>query len=134
EEPARILAVLDWEMATVGDTRMDLGTTLAYWSEAPEARMMPLAASNLTWLPGNLSRAEVVERYQEVTGHDLYDVLFYYVYGAFKIAVIVQQIYGRWKKGYTKDPRFGQLIHAVRYFGNMGSLAIDKNRISDLLI
>ncbi|WP_020537217.1 phosphotransferase family protein [Lewinella cohaerens] len=132
-EPARILAVLDWEMATVGDTRMDLGTSLAYWSEAPEAKVMQLAAGNLTWLPGNLTRMEVVERYQHTTGHQLDDILFYFVYGAFKIGVIVQQIYSRWKQGHSKDPRFGELIHAVHYFGNLARLAIEKDRISRLL-
>lgn len=132
-EPARILAVLDWEMATVGDTRMDLGTSLAYWSEAPEAKVMQMAAGNLTWLPGNLTRMEVVERYQQTTGHQLDNILFYYVYGAFKIAVIVQQIYARWKQGHSKDPRFSELIHAVHYFGNLARLAIEKDRISRLL-
>lgn len=133
EEPARILAVLDWEMATIGDTRMDLGTSLAYWSEASEAKVMQLAAGNLTWLPGNLNRMEVVERYQHTTGHELDDFLFYFVYGAFKIGVIVQQIYARWKKGHSKDPRFSELIHAVHYFGNLARLAIEKDRISNLL-
>ncbi|PSR14294.1 MAG: phosphotransferase family protein [Bacteroidetes bacterium] len=132
DEPARILAVLDWEMATVGDTRMDLGTSLAYWCEAPEAEVMQLAASNLTWLPGNLTRTEVVARYNQTTGHNLDDILFHFVYGAFKIAVIIQQIYARWKKGYTTDPRFEPLIHAVHYFGNLGSRAIEKDRISNL--
>lgn len=132
QEPARILAVLDWEMATVGDTRMDLGTSLAYWSEAAEAAAMPLAAANLTWLPGNLTRQEVVERYSHATGHDLANVLFYYVYGTFKIAVIIQQIYTRWKRGHSNDPRFGELITGVRYFSQLGSRAIELGRISDL--
>ncbi|RMF02625.1 MAG: phosphotransferase family protein, partial [Bacteroidetes bacterium] len=133
EEPHRILAVLDWEMATVGDTRFDLGTTLAYWTEAAEAQHMELAAGNLSWLPGNLTRAELVDRYAHTTGHELGHPLFYFVYGTFKIGVIIQQIYARWKKGHTKDPRFGQLIHAVRYFGQLGRLAIEKDRISALM-
>ena len=132
DEPARILAVLDWEMATIGDTRMDLGTSLAYWSEAREAEVMKLVAGNLTWLPGNLTRAEVVARYNQATGHNLDHILFHFVYGTFKIAVIIQQIYARWKKGYTTDPRFEPLIHAVHYFGNLGSRAIEKDRISNL--
>lgn len=131
-EPARILAVLDWEMATVGDTRMDLGTSLAYWSEAAEAAAMPLAAANLTWLPGNLTRCQVVERYNHATGHDLTDVLFYYVYGTFKIAVIIQQIYARWKNGHSSDPRFGELIEGVRYFAKLGVRALEKGRISNI--
>lgn len=132
QEPARILAVLDWEMATVGDTRMDLGTSLAYWSEAAEAAAMPLAAANLTWLPGNLTRSQVVERYGRATGHDLTDVLFYYVYGTFKIAVIIQQIYARWKSGHSSDPRFGTLIEGVRYFSKLGVRALEKGRISGI--
>ena len=132
-EPVSILAVLDWEMATVGDTRMDLGTTLAYWTEAEEAKAMQLAAGNLTWLPGNLSRHEVVDRYRETTGHKLGNIVFYFAYGAFKIAVIVQQIYTRWKQGHSSDPRFEGLIHAVRYFGDLARRAIERDRISNLL-
>jgi len=80
-----------------------------------------------------LTRMEVVERYQQTTGHQLDNILFYYVYGAFKIAVIIQQIYARWKQGHSKDPRFSELIHAVHYFGNLARLAIEKDRISRLL-
>jgi len=132
DELSRILAVLDWEMATVGDPLMDLGTSLAYWTEAKEARLMPLAANNLSWLPGNLTRAEVVERYVAQTGREVNNALFYYVYGTFKIGVIVQQIYARYKKGHTRDERFANLIEAVRYFGQLGRLALDKQRISGL--
>lgn len=132
-EPARILAVLDWEMATTGDTRMDLGTSLAYWTEASEVGMVEMGIGNLSWMPGNLSRQEMVERYANTTGHNLDNVLFYFVFGTFKISVIAQQIYARWKKGMTKDPRFEHLIHVVKYLAKTGSTAIDKDRISDLL-
>ncbi|MCB0551987.1 MAG: phosphotransferase family protein [Phaeodactylibacter sp.] len=130
---SRILAVLDWEMATVGDPLMDLGASLAYWTEPKEARAMPLAAANLTWLPGNLNRAEVVERYQAQSGREVRQAVFYFVYGAFKIGVIIQQIYARYKKGHTQDERFANLIEAVRYFGQLGSLAAGKGQVSDLL-
>jgi aminoglycoside phosphotransferase (APT) family kinase protein len=133
EQPNQILAVLDWEMATIGHPLMDLGTTLAYWTEAREAQIMPLAAANLTWLPGNLNREGVVEHYALHSGTDLKDVLFYYVFGAFKIGVIVQQIYSRYKKGKTQDPRFANLLEAVKYFGQLGALALDKNRFSGQL-
>lgn len=132
DEPTRILAVLDWEMATTGDTRMDLGTTLAYWAEAGDTKMINMGIGNLSWLPGNLNRQQVVERYAKTTGHDISNMLFYFVHGTFKIGVIAQQIYARWKKGTTKDPRFGQLIHAVHYLSELGSKAIDCDRISDL--
>ncbi|MCB0546523.1 MAG: phosphotransferase family protein [Phaeodactylibacter sp.] len=129
---SHILALLDWEMATVGDPLMDLGTSLAYWSEPYEAQMMPLAAGNLTWLPGNLTRAEVVERYAAQSGRAVNNPLFYYAYGAFKIGVIIQQIYARYKKGHTQDKRFANLIEGVRFFGQLGRRALDKGRISGL--
>jgi aminoglycoside phosphotransferase (APT) family kinase protein len=133
DSPYAIRAILDWEMATVGDPLMDLGTTLAYWTEPKEAKRMPLAAANLTWLPGNLNRQEVLERYAVQRGIDIEDPLFYYVYGAFKIGVIVQQIYYRYKKGYTQDPRFADLLKAVQYFGQLGVLALEQQKVSDLL-
>ena len=129
---SHIHAVLDWEMATVGDPLMDLGTSLAYWTEAREAQLMPLAAANLSWLPGNLTRVEVVERYAAQSGREVYNPLFYYIYGAFKIGVIVQQIYARYQKGHTRDERFANLIEAVRFFGQLGRRALDKGRISGL--
>lgn len=132
EQPARVRAVLDWEMATVGDPRMDLGVALAYWGEPAEAQAQPLVAANLTWLPGNLSREEVATRYALHTGADLSDLLFYYVFGNFKIAAIIQQIYARWKQGHSQDPRFGGLLTAVRHFAAQGQQALAKGRISNL--
>ncbi len=131
-DPGRVIAVLDWEMATVGHPLMDLGTSLAYWTEPREAEALQLAAANLTWLPGNLDRAGVLERYALKSGRNVDDFLFYFVFGAFKIGVIVQQIYARYKKGHTQDPRFAGLLDAVRYFGNMAATAIEKNKISGL--
>ncbi len=128
EDPAEILSVLDWEMATVGDPLMDLGTTLAYWCEEADNKL--LQNFNLTWLPGNLTREEVVRRYIDTSGRKE-EILFYYVFGAFKIGVIVQQIYARYKKGVTKDPRFANLIHVVKACGQNASNAIQYNRISN---
>jgi aminoglycoside phosphotransferase (APT) family kinase protein len=132
EEPSRIVAVLDWEMATVGDPLMDLGTSLGYWmdpDDAPELRLLPAGP---TTLPGNLSRAQVVERYAARSGRDVSNVLFYYVYGILKIAVIAQQIYYRYKQGLTKDERFASMIGAVRILARTAARAIDKNRIDRL--
>lgn len=123
-----IRAVLDWEMATVGSPLMDLGTSLAYWAEAGDSEA--LKPFNLTWLPGNLNRAEVLQRYSEKRGVDVSNFLFYYVFGSFKIGVIVQQIYARYKKGFTQDPRFAGLIHVVKALGSNGSKAIGSGRIS----
>jgi aminoglycoside phosphotransferase (APT) family kinase protein len=123
-----IIAVLDWEMATVGDPLMDLGTSLGYWGETNDSDA--LKPFNLTWLPGNLTREEVVERYAGKKGISVPDMLFYYVFGSFKIAVIVQQIYARYKKGFTKDERFAGLIHVVNACAGNAQKAINFNRIS----
>ena len=123
-----IIAVLDWEMATVGDPLMDLGTTLAYWGETNDTDI--LKPFNLTWLPGNLTREEVVHRYATTKKITIPDMLFYYVFGSFKIAVIVQQIYSRFKKGYSKDERFAGLIHVVKACADNAQKAISFKRIS----
>jgi aminoglycoside phosphotransferase (APT) family kinase protein len=117
---SHIKAVLDWEMCTVGDPLMDLGTTLAYWINPGEENMLTQGVANLTWLPGNLTREEVVERYAMASGRNLDDISFYFAFGAFKIGVILQQIYKRYKEGHTQDPRFAFLIELVKVFGKRG--------------
>ena len=132
QDLARVVAVLDWEMATVGDPLMDLGTSLGYWIDAddpPAARLLPAGP---TALPGNLSRAAVVERYAARSGRDVAEILFYFVFGLFKIAVIAQQIYYRYQQGLTRDERFASLIGPVRTLGRTASQAMTKNRIDRL--
>lgn len=132
QELDRIVAVLDWEMATIGDPLMDLGTSLGYWidpDDHPAARLLPAGP---TTLPGNLGRAEVVQRYAVRSGRDVSGILFYFVYGLFKIAVIAQQIYFRYKQGLTHDERFASLIGAVKILGHTASQAIQKSRIDRL--
>jgi aminoglycoside phosphotransferase (APT) family kinase protein len=124
-----IIAVLDWEMATVGDALMDLGTSLGYWAEAADGDA--LKPFNLTWLTGNLNREEVVERYAAKNNIPVPNMLFYYVFGSFKIGVIVQQIYARYKKGFTNDERFAGLIHVVNACADNAQKAIEYNRISN---
>jgi aminoglycoside phosphotransferase (APT) family kinase protein len=129
---SRVIAVLDWEMATLGDPLMDLGTSLAYWiqpSDPPdvlEARLSPT-----TW-PGTPNRAEVVEAYARASGRDAGDVVFYYAYGLFKVAVIVQQLYARFVSGKTADPRYARLIEGVRALSLLAWQSIQKRRIDDL--
>jgi aminoglycoside phosphotransferase (APT) family kinase protein len=126
---AKIVAVLDWEMCTIGDPLMDLGTTLGYWIEATDPPVLQ-GMFGLTALPGNPTRREVVERYQETSGLAVPNPLFYYLYGLFKIAVIIQQIYARYRRGHTQDPRFAHLDAVVRACGDMGRRALDLQRIS----
>lgn len=128
----RIIAVLDWEMATLGDPLMDLGTSLAYWVDPDDPAEMNTLAFGLTTLPGNLTRQQIVDRYAETRRCDVSNALFYYVFGLYKVAVIVQQIYYRYKQGHTQDPRFAVLIMAVQVLSKTASLALDKNRIDRL--
>ena len=131
DDLTRIIAVLDWEMCTIGDPLLDLGTTLGYWVEPNDPPAM-IGMFGLTTLPGNLDRQQLVERYQATSGRDIADPLFYYVYGLFKIAVIIQQIYARYRQGLTQDQRFANLIHVVRGCGQMARLAVEKGRIHRL--
>jgi aminoglycoside phosphotransferase (APT) family kinase protein len=128
---AQIIAVLDWEMCTLGDPLMDLGTTLGYWlepSDPPALRGM----FGLTTLPGNLNRQQLVEQYMAFSGRVIADPLFYYVYGLFKIAVIIQQIYARYRQGHTQDERFARLLDVVLGCSHLATLALEKDQISQL--
>ena len=112
-ENQKILAILDWEMATIGDPRMDIGTSLSYWCEASDGDFEK--NFNLSWLPGNYSREEYVAHYEKINPEvDLSNILYFYVFGLFKNAIIIQQIYARYKNGLTKDPRFANLIFGVK--------------------
>lgn len=132
EDLTRVKAVLDWEMATVGDPLMDLGTTLGYWVDPDDPEPMRLLPVGPTVLPGNLDRAGLVRRYAERSGRDVSDALFYYVFGLFKIAVIAQQIYYRYEKGLTRDERFATLIFGVALLGQQAVRAIDLGRLDRL--
>jgi aminoglycoside phosphotransferase (APT) family kinase protein len=105
-DPAKVVAVLDWEMSTVGDPLADLGVFLCYWAEKddPEARRESI--SPVTTEPGWMSRAELIEYYAEKTGRDLSGIAFYEIFAIFKIAVVLQQIYIRYLRGQTHDERF----------------------------
>lgn len=122
-----IRGVLDWEMATVGDPLMDLGASLAYWSEAGDDPI--LQSFNLTSLPGNLSRQEVISRYAEKSGRTVTSILFYYIFGLFKNAVIAQQIYARWKQGHSADARFGSLLYVIKALAKKGTLSLERQTI-----
>jgi aminoglycoside phosphotransferase (APT) family kinase protein len=125
----RVVAVLDWEMATIGDPLMDLGTTLAYWTEADDPAPLHKLLVGPTAQPGSLSRRELVERYGERTGRDVSNMLFYYVCGRFKVAVIAQQIYARHYRGMTRDARFAGFNEVVAALALAAVHAIDTRRL-----
>jgi aminoglycoside phosphotransferase (APT) family kinase protein len=127
-----IRAVLDWEMCTLGDPLMDLGTSLAYWFTSADGEYIVEGLPSPTLMPGNPPRSELVKKYASLTGRPVDHLVFYYVFGLFKIAVIVQQIYYRYHKRLTTDPRFAQLNVATRQFCRMGWQAVQKQRVEDL--
>jgi aminoglycoside phosphotransferase (APT) family kinase protein len=129
-DPARITAVLDWEMATLGDPLMDLGTTLSYWVEAGDPADFLALRFSPTAAAGFLTRQEVVERYLWKSGIAVDDVLYYYVYGLFKVAVILQQIFYRYKHGLTHDARFAGLRDVVKALARQGALSVSAGSIS----
>jgi aminoglycoside phosphotransferase (APT) family kinase protein len=128
-DPTRIVAVLDWEMATIGDPLMDLGTTLGYWVEAGDPPALRDAAFGPTALPGSLTRRELVDRYRQLTGRPVSNPLFYYCYGLFKLAVIVQQIYARFARGHTADPRFAHLDQLVAVLAGKAEGAVERGHV-----
>jgi aminoglycoside phosphotransferase (APT) family kinase protein len=129
-DPSRILAVLDWEMATIGDPLLDLGTTLGYWVQADDPEeLRRLVPPTMSSHPGSLRRAEVVARYEARTGIAIPDPVLLYVYGLVKVAGIAQQIYARHLAGKAPDPRFAALGHVVRGLGNAAAAAIDRDGV-----
>lgn len=124
-----IIAVLDWEMTTIGEPLMDLGTSLGYWMSREAGEQMLSMPFNPKVLMENISRRELVEMYSEKSGRDVSDMLFYYVFGTFKIAVIAQQIYFRFAKGFTRDKRFATFNHFVNALGKIALSGIKSGKI-----
>ena len=124
-----IIAVLDWEMTTIGEPLMDLGSSLAYWMSREAGEEMLSMPFNPRVLMENISRRELVEMYEKCSGGRVSDMLFYYVFGTFKLAVIAQQIYFRFVKGFTKDKRFATFNSFVNSLGKIALQAIKTQKI-----
>jgi aminoglycoside phosphotransferase (APT) family kinase protein len=114
QDPPSVAAVLDWEMATIGDPFADVGLALCYWVWAQAALPHGHAVPSLTSQPGWYTRDQFVQRYAQQTGRDLSQIGYYEVLGVFKLAVILQQIYYRFRRGQTSDPRFQNFGERVR--------------------
>ena len=121
DNPGVCVAVYDWDMATRGDPLADLGTLMGSWFDPGEASeglgMMP------TTSPGWLERSDAVARYIKKSGRDPESVDWYLVFGSWKLAVILQQIYIRWHRGQTQDDRFEVLGEQARH---LFELAADR--------
>jgi len=127
-----INTILDWEMCTLGDPLMDLGTSLSYWVTEADIDPLKKGLASPTVLPGNPSRIEIVELYSKKSGRNINNLVFYYVYGLFKLSVIVQQIYYRYHHGHTTDKRFAQLNKHTQLLFTIAWQAIQKNKIDNL--
>lgn len=124
----KIIGVLDWEMATIGDPIADLGTALGYWVESGDDAMKVVQCF-MTTEPGALTRAQLAEIYAARTGRDISNILFYYVLALMKLAAIVQQIYYRYKQGLTHDERFAHMILMVAILGQKAIASIESGSI-----
>ena len=112
-EHARIAGVLDWELATVGDPLMDLGSALAYWVDQDDEPAFASLRRQPSHLPGMPTREQFVSRYLELSGRSCVDFTFYEVFGLFRLAVIIQQIWARYRAGQTTNPAFAGFGDAV---------------------
>ena len=127
-EPGRVNAVLDWEMATAGDPLVDLGIVLCYWPEARDSHWRREAISPLTSEPGWYSRSQLMARYEAATGRDLSGLTYYEVFGLYKLAVVLQQIYHRFRRGQTHDARFQDFGRRVRGLAEAAVMVIEDSR------
>jgi aminoglycoside phosphotransferase (APT) family kinase protein len=111
ENPNQITAVLDWEMSTIGDPLLDLAISLAYWTEEGDEETGLTAVTNQ---PGFLTRRELAILYAEASGRDISNLNYYLSFAFYKIAVVLQQIYYRYKSGEVDDERFANLNIGIR--------------------
>ena len=102
----KLVGVLDWELATVGDPLMDLGSALAYWIDKDDEPMFASLRRQPSDLDGMPTRKEFIEKYLELSGRKCDDFTFYEVFGLFRLSVIIQQIWARYKAGQTTNPAF----------------------------
>ena len=118
-EPTKIIAVLDWEMTTIGSPLMDLGCSLAYWIEKDDSPAMQAIRMMPTSIDGMMTRKEIVAYYCDKRNISIDNFDYYYIFGLFRLAVIVQQIYYRYAQGKTSNPAF-------KNFGKLAAVLIQQ--------
>ncbi|GAE44378.1 acyl-CoA dehydrogenase [Mesobacillus boroniphilus JCM 21738] len=129
KELTEMVGLFDWEMTTVGDPLADLGVAMSYWIEPDDSDLLKkgMGKPPVTVTPGFMTRDEFMEDYARKSGRDLAYMNFYQTFAYFKLAVICQQIYYRWKKGQTKDPRFAHLDRFVSSLIQYALYTAEKN-------
>ncbi len=129
EDMVTAVGVLDWEMSTIGDPLSDLAVTLAYWRQVSDGPSTSAAACFLCTETGTLTREELIRIYGRRTGHDTSNLLFHFVLALYKLAVIGQQIYYRYKMGLTQDERFAAFMESARTQAQRAAHAIETRTI-----
>lgn len=120
DNPGEIIGVFDWELSTIGDPLTDLAAAIAYWAEEGDP---DTGLTSVTTSPGFASRREMLEMYAKKSGRDVSQIDYYLTFAFYKVAVILQQIYYRWKIGEAKDERFGKLIAGIENLMQMAHRA-----------
>ncbi|OLF11620.1 phosphotransferase family protein [Actinophytocola xinjiangensis] len=121
-----VVGVLDWEMATLGDPLMDLAGSVAYWVQGDDDETAQLLRRQPSHLPGMPTRAELVDHYCSRMGLSTANWTFYEVFGQFRLAVIMQQIYYRYRAGQTHNPAFQHFGRFVDYLHQRCRAAIGR--------
>ncbi|HEX8283411.1 MAG TPA: phosphotransferase family protein [Pyrinomonadaceae bacterium] len=120
-----VVGVFDWEMSAVGDPLVDLGILLGYWVHTATAEQRDSVATVMN-REGWFTRDEILARYGAGTGSDLAGVGFYEVFAVFKLAVVLQQIFFRYQRGQTDDPRFAALGERVAWLARVATALAEK--------
>ena len=117
----QLVAVFDWEMSSVGDPLVDLGILLGYWVHTATTSSPRDSVAAVTHHPGWFTRTELIDRYAEQTKMNLSNISFYEVFAVFKLAVVLQQIFYRYHRGQTDDPRFAELDRRVEWLARIAT-------------
>ena len=126
-DPTRLVAILDWEMSTVGDPLIDLGLLLCYWPEAGDPPVFAGSLGGVTAQLGWLTRKEIVDLYAAESGQSVGTIGFYHTFAVFKLAVVIQQIYHRYHIGQTTDARFANFDDRVRALAGWARALMERS-------
>ena len=131
-DPANILAVLDWEMSTIGDPLADLGLMLVYWPQSDDMAEFrdSFGAITATAAPGFPTREEVIEQYAHESGRDVSRIWFYWAFGFFKLAVVLEGIHARFLQGKTLGEGFDSIGERVSPLVMLGLWVLDQKAVS----
>jgi aminoglycoside phosphotransferase (APT) family kinase protein len=113
DDPIKFIGILDWELTTIGDPLMDIGISLSYWVQRDDPPELELIRTIPSTLEGMLTREQILRRYEKKSGMKVKYYDFYYLFGLFRMLVVVQQMYYRYYHGQTKDERFREIVQMV---------------------